>query len=115
MSDDDIRNQVQILVAESSRRNEARAEAENRPLVGRYFKTRNSYGSGRKWWLYKKVTGSKGAWLTCFQFQNMAGKRLEATTDDGLYGVEGYIEIKKSEWDKAWSEFKAKLIAANSP
>lgn len=25
-------------------------------LEGKYFKTRNSYGSDEKWWLYKKVT-----------------------------------------------------------
>jgi hypothetical protein len=112
LSDSEVTKQCKLLFEENSRRSTAKAHKAGLLLVGRYFKTRNSYGSDESWWLYRKVTGADGSWLKCFSFQIMAGTRFEAVTEDSLHGVESYTEINKAEWDKALADFHKRLAKA---
>lgn len=105
LTDEEIAKQSKALSNERYRRDKAIRHAENLPLLGKCFKYRNSYGSGSKgWWLYKKVISVNGNELKAFQFESMADGRLQCCSDFS-YGVEGYTEIPRAEYDKAWEKF----------
>lgn len=89
-----------------------RQKEENQKFLGKYFKYRNSYGSGSpEWWLYLKVTGAE-FWLKGFEFQLTSTGRFEAHREKCIIGrLQGHIAIKKSEYDKAWKTYLAKLKA----
>jgi hypothetical protein len=80
-------------------------------LIGRCFKYHNSYGSGEKWWLYRKIVGIDGTTLKTFEFQ------ITSYSDEGkmeikeshCYGVDGYLEITKDEWYAEWSKVAARI------
>ena len=99
--------QHQINVIESKRRKE-----ENQKFLGKFFKYRNSYGSGSlDWWLYLKVTNA-GFWLKGFEFQLTSTGRFEAHREKCIMGMlQGYIEITKREYLNAWKIYLAKLKA----
>lgn len=70
--------------------------AENRALIGKFFKYRNSYGSGEKWWLYVAVTGVDGGGTpTGWRFQRTSNDTVEIERKTWLSGVPngGYQEI----------------------
>lgn len=81
-------------------------EAEGLPelekkYLGKYFKTRNSYGSGKKWWVYTKVES--------ISFPNSFKGKTFQTVCDGKreidFNYNGYLtsldaEISKSEYTK---------------
>ena len=81
-----------------------RAE-ENRPLLGKCFKYRNSYGGDReKWWLYIKVTkvSARGE-MSGLQFQTDCHNKLEIEFAHripiNLSG--GYVPITQGEFNRA--------------
>jgi hypothetical protein len=95
---------------------------EFKKLVGKYFKTRNGYGSDTpKWWLYVKVTEIKpedvydtcGKGATC----HFKGYSFQ-TTCYGHFSVEmissGYMhslgkEITEGEFNEAWNKAMGNL------
>jgi hypothetical protein len=91
----------------------AEAEKETAEYVGRFFKARNSYSCPEKpsdyWWLYFKVTGFEGRFVTGFEFQRDKGGR--SWSDPNVHRViySDHIEISQSDWNRQWRSFLAKL------
>jgi len=86
---------------------------ENKLLLGKCFKFRNSYGSGEKWWLYKKIV-SVGAWdATTISAQDCGNGSIEITKDNhsaSSYKKGGYyIEISLEEFNKNFEEILKRI------
>jgi hypothetical protein len=93
-------------------------DVENRKLVGKCFRYRNSSGPGPKWWLYTIVTHvDKDGWLHATSFE-------ETPTTDGMISLEmrlrhesyftlqpGHKEITRERFNKAWADFTLDLTA----
>lgn len=80
--------------------------AEHRPLIGKFFRHRNSYGGDRKkWWLYIAVTGvDDGGVPTGWTFQHTSGDVVQIERVTWLSGVphNGYQAISaRSFWREA--------------
>lgn len=105
-------------VISAHREAEYAAKAEKaRTYIGRFFKYRNSYGSGDKWWLYGMVTAATdyGA-PTGVTFQRPSDNRLEVRLEDQIavdHG--GWIEIDSAEFWKHAAETRNELIAHLTP
>lgn len=102
-----------VLAAVSDQKHAERVE-ELRQFVGKFFKYRNSYGSGEKWWLYVAVTAldEEHASLTSWQFQQMPDGNFDLRTEKPTYPwpTNGYVEITAR---KFWSEcagFRANIL-----
>ena len=88
-----------------------------RDIVGKCFKYRNSYGgSYEKWWLYLQVKSidEKSLSFTCVEFQRTSMDIIEIKLDKKFNwngknyfdNNSSYIEIPKSEFNKAKRSFK---------
>ena len=78
--------------------------------VGKFYKYRNSFGGGDRWWLYYNVTGIKGKALIGNMFQtNSYGdsdfKRQIVSVDF----IDTYKEITEAEYKRALKAFKNRL------
>jgi hypothetical protein len=72
---------------------------ENRRLVGRFYKYRNTYGSGDAWWLYGAVTGvDEFGRVTGWKFERTSLERIEISLDDSMHVNTGWKEIGASEF-----------------
>jgi hypothetical protein len=80
------------------------------PFVGKFFKYRNSYGTGKKWWLYLKVLSYNERNFNTLQFQLMGDGKIEIENRDWTHanslirGDSGYIEIEAKEFRQGWGE-----------
>lgn len=109
------RLQQEIALARSklNKIESARRAKENRKFVGKCFKYQNSYGHGDPWLLYLRVTGG-GYWLKGYKFERTSTGRFEANFDECVSCIDGYEEISRKEFDKAWRKFLAGLKALNN-
>ena len=87
-----------------------------RPLVGKCFKYRNSYGSDENWWLYKKILSiSDRAWLNAFMFQKTSRGNWEIHFNETYISLlDGYISISEEEFNQAWKECLNELSTYNA-
>lgn len=109
-NEQEMRRQAALLREKLSRIDEQRKIKENAKLVGRCFKYHNTFGSGKKWWLYARViTG--GYWLKSLTFQHTT-RGFEVVTGESFHPSIGYIPISKSEFDRALRAFTRKLNQA---
>ena len=86
---------------------------ENKVLLGKCFKYRNSYGSGEKWWLYRKVV-SVGDWdVTVISAQDCNNGTIEIikeTHSASGYKIGGYhTEISLEEFNKNFEDILKKI------
>lgn len=110
----EMRQQADRLRKQLGRIDEKRREEENAKLIGRCFKYRNSYGSGKKWWLYTKVTKG-GYWPQAFSFQQTSHKTYEVRSEESFPSIAGYVPVSEGEFKKALSNFMGRMQdAANS-
>lgn len=84
----------------------------NRPLRGKCFKYRNSYGSGDGWWLYVKVNGvDEDGNLDCLTFEETT---LHIITIEPAhkkyYGLDAnYKPITEDEFLTAWNALRVRI------
>lgn len=102
-------NAIQELEAEKRR-------GENGPMVGKFFKTRNSYSCPEKpsdyWWLYAKVTKmDKSGHLSIVQFEIDKYGHLSMRQDNYRWHMADWQEIKPAEYRAAAVKAKARLAA----
>ena len=73
--------------------------------VGNYYKYENSYGTGKRWWVYYHVTGIDGVELIVNQFQKDPYEKesfeIQASVTESLLQV----KITKREWDRELNKF----------
>lgn len=86
---------------------------ELRPLIGKCFRYRNSYGHGENWWLYIKVIGLKSTWLKVFFFEKTCYEEWKIKYDDIRSSMEGYEQISTEEFNQAWHECLTELNKLN--
>ena len=92
----------------------AKAEA----YIGRYFKTRNSYGSDSGWWLYREpMQANEYGHLSGLSFEQKVGSEgshyeLSIVPNDLMMVsmLENNTEITKEEFTEALNDFK-RLVA----
>ena len=96
-----------------------------RPLIGKTFKFRNSYGSHTpEWWLWIEVVGVRqtGYFLEIqtISYQATSSDRLEIIMEwhshelSEFDGHRGYIPVTKAEFNRGKAEVVARLIGAKS-
>lgn len=84
----------------------------NRPLRGKCFKRRNSYGGGDDWWLYVKVNGvDDDGHLDCLTFEETTLHIITIEPQHKkYYGLDGnYKPIPATEFMAAWKSLKARI------
>ena len=85
-------------------------DAANRAVIGKTFKFSNSYGSGSRWWLYTRVTDVKDGNIVAFQFEtDSLGEIHIKPSTIRMQISDGYLPIKKSEFDRAWKAVARKI------
>ncbi len=83
---------------------------ENAPKVGKWFKYLNSYGTGKPWWLYGKVTGLHSySSLTMFQFSTDCHGWIEVKERDTSY-LSSWVPCTEKEARIAWRKIVTKII-----
>lgn len=89
--------------------------ARKRELIGRYFKTRNSYGGDCVgWWMYLTPTHFDDGSLRGLSFQETSVGRLEMETEaycNYITNESHYTEISESEYLYAKSQFLTAVTA----
>lgn len=85
------------------------AKERNSPLVGRYFKYRNTYGFGESWWLYLKVIGLEDSAFRVVQFEITETGRHEACATSKM-SLDNWQSITLSEYAEAFSSFINSLV-----
>lgn len=104
----DRANKAQHAAWEAEKKDRAK---ENRRLIGKTFKYRNSGGGGDQWWLYAKVQGIKDGSLLLFKFEETPwGIQIEIDYPRPSL-TDGYTEIPMSEFKAAWKLLQARLSA----
>ncbi len=104
-----IRAQFEKLRKELDNIETSKRTRENKKLVGKCFKTLNSYGSDSpKWWLYKKIIKG-GCYMTSIQFEITSQNIFEYKTDKYCNNLNGWTEINQEEFTHAWLDFTRKL------
>lgn len=113
---------IAVLEARAREANEAYHEAqnaererENRALLGKCFKYRNSYSCPEKpsdyWWLYTKVVGLEGPNIFYTEFEVAKDGRISINFNRQCYAsmIHGHVEIRASEFNKAWRALQSKI------
>jgi hypothetical protein len=93
----------------------AERDAENKALIGKCFRYRNSYSLPKTerdyWWTYRKVTalGAHGR-LRYFEFQTdkNGAITIEPTGSFGTVSG-GWSPIPEAQFDRAWKAMQAKV------
>jgi len=90
---------------------------ENAKKVGKFFKTQNSYSCPEKpsdyWWLYAKcIRMDEDGFLYSFQFQTDKNGCLDIRPEHYSYYLNGFSEIPKTEFERAWKTLLEKLNSA---
>lgn len=91
--------------------------AENGPLVGKFFKTRNNYSVPEKrsdyWWQYVQVTKmARSGHLDIVMFEIDKYGNLSVRRDSHRWHMADYQEIKAAEYRAAAAKAKAHLAKA---
>ena len=96
--------------------NEREAHERNKELLGKCFKCRNNYGGSEpreQWWLYQRVEKVSGNEITTFQFEVDYRGHIEIDPKRIEHGgvISMSVEIKPSEFNRAWKAVQKKLAA----
>lgn len=71
--------------------------------LGKCYRYNNSYSSGERWWLYRRVTSVKDGWLNTFDFQHCSDGRIEIRHDHLCIGTHDLGEpITLRQFQHAW-------------
>lgn len=103
------------------RREARQRKLQNAPLVGQFFRYRNSYSGGSPaWWLYVAATHMDDqGYMRGWSFQNDTEGRLSVEVDRSLITLspdhQGYIAISPAEFVKAWADFLDALPTNANP
>jgi len=88
---------------------------ENKGCVGKTYRYRNNYSCPEKpsdyWWMYAKVQKiTKKGHLVVFQFQTDKYGETTIKTNPYQYHMnDGYQEITKTRFEKAWRDLQKKI------
>ncbi len=83
---EELEKQITVLREEVYTIDVEKRKAINRPAVGKYYRCRNIYGSGKEWWLYIAITGmDKDGMLTGWQFEQSSHGHIEISPDEDWY------------------------------
>lgn len=99
-----------------SRMRDAERVEENRPLVGKTFRYRNSGGSA-KWWLYAKVVGlAKDGMLQIMTFETQKSGDIAIAATRHMYTMAtyGYVPCQRRTFQREWRALQ-KRIARMKP
>lgn len=107
------KERVQILnKIDKAERTELEPELKKR-FEGKFFKYRNSYGSGGKWWLYAHCTAVKHPFIISNTFQICTYGNADFKVGDKSsmrhFQNDGYKQITKAEYKKAFTKFHQHL------
>lgn len=107
------KEQLGALIAplrhELERIEEIERTAKNQALVGKCFRYRNSYGTGKKWWSYVLVTGCGDYWPIVFNFERTPVGHYQIREEDPYSCLDACESISRGAFDAAWDQFKASL------
>lgn len=93
---------------------------QNKKLIGKTYKYRNSYGGGEEgWWLYVQIVGVDGTSLLTDNFEYTSHNKVEISqeTRSCYYGSgldNSYQEIPLKEFHKAKKDILAKMNLINA-
>lgn len=76
--------------------------------VGKYFKYKNTYGTGKTWGLYFHVLGVKGTNLIVNSFQSMPHGENEFKINDSIGDSLLMLRIRKGAYETALNTFMKK-------
>lgn len=94
---------------------QAKRLVENKKLLGRFFKYRNSYGGSteeQKWWLYKKITHVDDCGCACywsFQVDTFGSIEIKPVLCETTFHVDAHVEIDEEEFAQAYDDMVSKL------
>ncbi len=94
---------------ELNRIEEAERDAENRALIGKCFKYRNSYSEGQKWWLYQRVVSVKGGMVNIFGFETDIRGKIEIYVEKHMWAHTLGQAISLGEFRTAWRATMRKI------
>lgn len=85
----------------------------NKPLMGKCFKFRNSYGSGEKWWLYIKVISCDDWGAKVIDIQKDKGGNttceIKTCSANSFKGSDSYTPISYKEFKKNFDKLMKEL------
>jgi hypothetical protein len=110
----ELQAQIKKLNRELGAIESAESEADNQQYIGRFFKVRNNYSCPEKpsdyWWVYMTVVSAEAYTLKCFEFQTDSRGCIDIRpTDIHSTLSRCYVEIKKSEFARAWRELLSRV------
>lgn len=114
-----LQKQQAAISAKLSRIIDKEIAEENKKLLGKCFKYRNSYGCAihGKWWLYIKIVKISGRTVYAFEFQNTSNSTVEFRTNYPHYSNaflgKDYIPISNAEFEKALRSLKSRIEKMN--
>lgn len=97
------RNELDELAAEESNR-------KNAGRINSCEKYHNSYGSGEKWWLYRRILAVDGGWCTSFAFQIKDDGAIEIELNaHGSLDSSDWLPITDAEFEQAYLDTLAAI------
>lgn len=97
------RNELEDIAAEELNR-------KNAERINSCEKFHNSYGSGEKWWLYRRILAVNGSWCTAFSFQIKDGGQIEIELQKhSSLDSSSWIKITDAEFEQAYLDTLATI------
>ena len=109
-----LQKQMRPFIEERNELRETISLAENTKLIGKYFKFKNSYGAGKKWWLYKKIVAANTDSVTTISAEKDNDESISIQTDNrSATGFKaknsGYTPITKREFSQKFKKLLAEV------
>lgn len=109
-----LSTQINALVKKRDALVSKNNRAENSALVGRCYRLRNSYGTGRKWWRYiclVRLDGDRHFRAVVFEETSSGMFVCESKAwENGPHS--GHEEISAAEFDRQWNRFVSRMTDA---
>lgn len=108
-----LRKEIGILRDELSDIERSEWIEENAPLVGTYWKYRNSYSSTDKptdyWWCYRKILSFRDQSFVTAEFQTDKFGNHRIDRNDYVHHSQGWVKCTAKEYRTAWKRLQKKL------
>jgi len=107
----EIQNEIRELSKELNDINQAQSKEENKKLIGKCFKSKNSNTQYGSWWVYKRVVDLNEEFEPILAtFQKCSNGRIVITEDYLSMLFESDIKIEEEEYNEAWQSLLNELI-----
>jgi hypothetical protein len=102
-----------LIVLKLNAIREQEAIEENEKLLGKCYICENSYGGDSRYWNKYFIITEADSCLRIFSFEKTSAGKFEIVQNQWFVEHEGYEEISREEFDKAWSSFLEEITALN--